>query len=146
METKLPEPGYADTPEFTTTELNRLEAATGDVPLLAPPQPETEMERISKQVIAFLENLPDYLGEFFNEYKQPITIVALIVGTIITAKVVLAILDALDNIPLMGLSLELIGLTYLIWFVYRYLLKASDRQELWGEINRIKQQVLGDKA
>lgn len=48
----------------------------------------------------------------------------------IALKVVLAILDALDDIPVVAPTLELIGVGYSAWFVSRYLLKSSNRQEL----------------
>jgi len=44
--------------------------------------------------LRLLAQLPDYLGRFFNDYKRPVTSIALIVAAIITVKVVLAVLDA----------------------------------------------------
>ncbi|PMB41916.1 hypothetical protein CEN47_01910, partial [Fischerella thermalis CCMEE 5319] len=35
---------------------------------------------------------------------------------------------------------------YSAWFVYRYLLKASTRQELTNEIATLKSQVIGKDA
>lgn len=66
----------------------------------------------------------------FNQSKQLITSVGLIVATVIALKVVLAILDALDDIPVVAPTLELIGVGYSAWFVSRCLLKPSNRQEL----------------
>jgi hypothetical protein len=39
----------------------------------------------------------------------------------------------------------LIGIGYSAWFVNRYLLKASNRQELAQEIQGLKQQVVGSQ-
>jgi len=39
----------------------------------------------------------------------------------------------------------LIGMGYTGWFVYRYLLKASNRQELLTEVDSFKEQVVGKK-
>ena len=55
----------------------------------------------------------------------------------------MAVLDALNDIPLVAPTFELIGIGYSVWFVYRYLLKASTRQELTGEISTLKSQVMG---
>ncbi len=41
-------------------------------------QSDEQWRRIGTQISGFLAELPDYLGRFFNEYKQPITSVALI--------------------------------------------------------------------
>lgn len=93
----------------------------------------------------FLAELPNYIGKFFNDYKQQITVVVLFLAAFITVKVVLAVLSALNGIPLLAPTLELIGIGYSIWFVNRYLLAASKRQELAQEINTLKQQVVGSQ-
>ncbi|WP_243903127.1 CAAD domain-containing protein, partial [Aetokthonos hydrillicola] len=49
------------------------------------------------------------------------------------------------DIPLVAPTFELIGIGYSVWFVYRYLLKASTRQELTDEIAGLKTQVVGDE-
>ena len=70
------------------------------------------------------------------------TNVALIVTAIVTGKIVLAILDAIGNdIPLLEPIFELIGIGYGTWFVLRYLIKSSSRQELAEEIQSLKQQI-----
>jgi hypothetical protein len=97
-------------------------------------------------VIDFLAKVPEQLGNFFSEYKQPLTTLGLIVTAAITVYVTLSVLDAIDNIPLLSSILELVGLGYTAWFVTRYLLKASTRQELFAEFNGLKQQVLGGKT
>jgi len=52
----------------------------------------------------------------------------------------------LNDIPLVAPTFELIGIGYSAWFVYRYLLKASTRQELTNEIATLKSQVIGKDA
>jgi hypothetical protein len=94
----------------------------------------------------FLATLPEYLGTFFNKYKQPLVYFGLLVTAIIAVKVVLAILDALNDIPLVAPTFELIGIGYSAWFIYRYLLKASTRQELIDELSTLKSQVVGKDA
>jgi hypothetical protein len=58
-------------------------------------------------------------------------------------KLTLALVDAINDIPLVALTLELIGLGYTSWFVYRYLLSAASRQELSEKVKTIKAQILG---
>ncbi len=97
-------------------------------------------------VVDFLAKVPEQLGSFFSDYQKPLTTTGLIVAAAITVYVTLSVLDAIDNIPLLSSILELVGLGYSIWFVTRYLLKASTRQELFAEFDSLKQQVLGSKA
>ncbi|MBF2057284.1 MAG: CAAD domain-containing protein [Cyanobacterium sp. T60_A2020_053] len=94
-------------------------------------------------IVDFLAKVPDQLGGFFSDYKQPLTSFGLIVTAAITVYITLSVLDAIDNIPLLSSILELVGLGYSAWFTTRYLLKASTRQELFSEFNGLKNQILG---
>jgi hypothetical protein len=96
-----------------------------------------------KPVNDFLSQLPAYVTQFFSDYKQPLLTVGIFIIGIITVKVTLALLDAINDIPLLAPILELVGLGYTGWFVYRYLFKAADRQELMSEFNKLKMQILG---
>ena len=83
------------------------------------------------------------MSEFFKQYRRPIVTIGLIIAAIIAVKLVLALLDAINDFPLLSPTFELIGLIYSGWFLYRYLLKASNRQELLSDITAIRDQVLG---
>jgi hypothetical protein len=93
-----------------------------------------------------LGDLPEAVSSFFNEYRRPIVTIGLIVAAIISVKLVLALLGAVNEVPLLAPTFELIGLIYSGWFIYRYMLKASNRQELLEDINSLKDQVLGKNA
>jgi len=101
-------------------------------------QSDEQWQQVGTQISGFLAHLPGYLGRLFNEFKQPLTSIILIVAAIITVKVVLAVLDALNDIPLLAPSFDLVGIGYSVWFVNPYLLKASNRQELSREIQGLK--------
>ncbi|MGL5927275.1 CAAD domain-containing protein [Chroococcidiopsis sp.] len=64
-------------------------------------------------------------------------------ATLVLAKVFIAIVDVLNDLPLLSPIFELIGLGYSIWFVNRYLLKFSNRQELSRQLRWIRRQVVG---
>ncbi|MEH2058522.1 MAG: CAAD domain-containing protein [Nostoc sp.] len=139
----MPEQEFTETAskETTVAEINNQ---TGTITKLQPPaQSQDEWLKYGEQISTFLATLPEYLGSFFNQYKQPLVTVGLIVGSIVGVKVLLAILDALNDIPLVAPTFELIGIGYSAWFVYRYLLKASTRKELTSEITTLKSQVVG---
>jgi hypothetical protein len=120
-------------------------ADTTNLPRLAPAaEPESQWQQISRQTSQILEQLPEYVGSFFKDYKQPLTTVALILAAIFTAKVVLAVLNAINDIPLLSPLFELVGIAYASWFIFRYLLKASTRQELADEIQFLKNQLVGE--
>jgi hypothetical protein len=143
MGVKMPEQEFTETASKETT-VAEINTQTGTITKLQPPaQSQDEWLKYGEQVSTFLATLPEYVGGFFNEYKQPLVTVGLIVGSIVGVKVLLAILDALNDIPLVAPTFELIGIGYSAWFVYRYLLKASTRKELTSEITTLKSQVVG---
>ena len=110
-----------------------------------PPANESnaQWQQTGRQVSEFLANLPEYLGKFFNQNKQAAINIFLILSAIVTLKVVLAILAAINSIPLVAPTFELIGIGYTTWLTFRYLIKASTRQELAQEIRHLQKQIVG---
>ena len=111
--------------------------------LPAAKESESQWQQIIRQIVEFLNRLPDDLGSFFNNNKRGLITVALILSAFVTVKVAIALLDAVNDLPLLQPILELIGLFYSIWFSFRYLLKYETRQELAQKFNAFKQQSLG---
>jgi hypothetical protein len=91
----------------------------------------------------FIDDIPSYISYFFTAYKRPLVSIGLILVAFIAVRLALALLDALNDIPLLAQTLKLIGLTYTTWFVYRYLISSASRQELFETINSLKEYVLG---
>ncbi|MDZ8188625.1 MAG: CAAD domain-containing protein [Nostoc sp. ChiSLP02] len=116
---------------------------TTNLPKL-PPASEPEWQRITRQIFEVLGHLPEYLSNFFKDYQQSLITVLLILSAFVTAKVALTILDAINDIPLISPIFELIGISYAGWFIFRYLIKASTRQELAHEIQLLKNQMVGE--
>jgi hypothetical protein len=124
----LPPESSADrssTIEFTTDDFNR------------------QWRQLGEKISVFLAYLPTNVVEFFNRYQKPILSLALLATVIIVVKVVLAVLGALGDVPLLSSTFELIGIGYSWWFVNRYLLKASDREQLFQELRGAKQEIVG---
>lgn len=61
-------------------------------------------------------------------------IVGYAVGALISFTVLRAVVAAVDSIPVLPGALELIGLGYTAWFVWRYVLFKESREELLEEI------------
>lgn len=130
-----------------TSEEKLLESSEAKAVALLPPATESdtrfEWERISQQIKEFLAQLPDYFGNFFKQNQRPITNIGLIFGAIVAVRLIAGILDALNSIPLLGSTFEIIGIGYSLWFVYRYLLKVENRQEMARQLEQLKQQIVG---
>jgi CAAD domains of cyanobacterial aminoacyl-tRNA synthetase len=109
----------------------------------AKPSAEQPWQEYVTPVIDTLSKLPDNVGKIFSDYQQPILTLGLIFGGIVSVKITLAILDAINSVPLLSPVFELVGIGYTGWFVYRYLWKESTRQELVKELDSFKGQVMG---
>lgn len=131
--------------ETTVVQINDDEAL---VSKLTPPEPTTSQQwkQVGEQVSSIVDNLPDYITGFYSRYKRIIITFGWVFLAFASVKLVLALIDAINDIPLLELFLELIGLSYVVWFSYRYLISADSRKELYAEFNSIKEQVLGTKS
>jgi hypothetical protein len=105
-----------------------------------------QVQQILDKASAVLANLPDYVTDFFKEYRRPLVTVGLILAAFVSVKLLLAILSAVNEVPLLAPTFELIGLGYSGWFVYRFLLKDANRQELTENFTSLKDQVLGKRG
>jgi valyl-tRNA synthetase len=98
---------------------------------------------IWNQVAKFLAELPDQVGKFFDNYQQPLIVVGLLLVALISLKVVLAALSAINSIPVVKPTFELVGFGYTTWFVYRYLLRVKNRKELAAATRSLQEQIVG---
>lgn len=137
---------FSDATE-TITEVAKIDLVTdelGTIATVTTPETSTaQFQDIKDQVVTILSELPDYVSNFFADYQKPIVTVGLIVAGGITIKVTLGVLNVLNDVPLVAPFFELVGIGYTAWFVYRYMLKNSTRQELLAEIESLKEQVVG---
>ncbi|WP_375505855.1 CAAD domain-containing protein [uncultured Nostoc sp.] len=143
MDTELQQDQYVD-----TASPNQIEALknseSGNLAMLPPAsENEEQWQKIGREISIFLAKIPEYIGRFYQEYKLLIISFALLVITVTALRIFLAVLNAINDIPLVSPFLQLIGLSYTIWFTFRYLLKDSTRQEFTTEIRSLKKQILG---
>jgi len=125
-------------------EIQSFEVKTDKVgKIVSPSTTDKAWQDYVEPVFDVLGKIPESLGSFFSDYQRPLITLGLILGAIVTVKITLAVLDAIDDIPLLGPISQLIGLGYSIWFIYRYLWKASNRQELAQELDALKDQIFG---
>jgi glutamyl-tRNA synthetase len=122
------------------------ESSIGTTKVTVTEESPSQTQQIKEQIISILSELPAYIGGFYEQYKSPLTVVGVIIASIISLKVLLGVVDELNDIPLLAPTFELIGIGYAAWFVYRYLLRSSNRQQLGQEIQALKEQIFGKKS
>ncbi|MCC3489271.1 MAG: glutamate--tRNA ligase [Microcoleus sp. PH2017_16_JOR_D_A] len=124
---------------------NEADSSSGSTKVIITEEPN-QTQQIKEQIISILSEFPAYIGSFYEQYKSPLTVVGVILASIVSLKVLLGIVDELNDIPLLAPTFELIGIGYSAWFIYRYLLRSSNRQQLGQEIQALKEQVFGKKS
>ncbi|MEM9213637.1 MAG: CAAD domain-containing protein [Cyanobacteria bacterium P01_F01_bin.150] len=102
-----------------------------------------DLQKTSQQIQTFIADFSGFAGTFWTENKALITAIGFSVGLIVLLKILLAVLGAINDLPLLAPTFEFIGILYVGWFTFRYLLNSKSRQELGDNINAVKSQVLG---
>lgn len=139
----MPDPKVEST--TTPSSVNVEVSSTDPLTQQALEEEKTQFDEIKASVLEVLSEFPAYVSGFFSEYQKPIITIVLIIAAIVSVKVLFAVIDALNDVPLLAPTFELIGMGYSAWFIYRYLLRASNRQELTQEFNAFWEQISGQK-
>jgi CAAD domains of cyanobacterial aminoacyl-tRNA synthetase len=138
-ETKVAETTTADMP-------NPLGINSGtSAPLAKISTNDLGINDMTKQATEFLAALPSDVKKFYADNKSAVTTVGIVFGTIVGLKLTLAVLSAINEIPLLAPTFEMVGLGYTAWFVWRYLFRAETRNELTSELNNFKSGIFGKK-
>ncbi|MDY7021447.1 MAG: CAAD domain-containing protein, partial [Cyanobacteriota bacterium] len=155
MEPPKPEPESSapkittDPPMIKPPEIAKPEPTTTQpVPTMIQ-EPETiesselDLQSIKDKVLKVISDLPENFSNFFGEYQRPLWTVVGIILIIVTMKALVGVLDSINDIPFVKFTLELVGMGYTGWFVYRYLLRSETRQELLANLQSYKDEVVG---
>jgi hypothetical protein len=143
----------SDTPESTqtadTTTIDipanplGINAGNASITKVSPNLSADNLPDWAKQSADILAELPTYLGQIYANNKSAVITLGLFFGVIVGIKLTLAVLSAVNEIPLLAPTFELVGIGYTSWFVYRYLLQASTRKELTDELDSFKSEIFG---
>ncbi|KAK1420227.1 hypothetical protein QVD17_21653 [Tagetes erecta] len=89
-------------------------------------------------------------NELFNDLKEKwdavenkSTVIIYGGGAVVAVWLSSILIGAVNSVPLLPKVMELVGLGYSGWFVYRYLLFKSSRKELATDIESIKKKIAG---
>ena len=146
METEFKEPQKVDT--VLQNEMPAIDGTKPQTLAKLPPADtsDSQFEMLGAKISQFLAEIPQDLNKFYSAYKTPLIALAVFFASFVTLKVVLAMLAAVNDIPLVSPIFELIGIGYSGWFTFRYLLKAPTRKELAVEIESFKKQITGQNT
>ena len=85
-----------------------------------------------------------YMGQTYNAAKKPASVVFLLLLTGIGLRLAAAVIAGINTLPLVGRFFQMIGVGYTAWFGGRYLLKADNRRQLWGNTTGFWDEVVGN--
>lgn len=102
-------------------------------------QLEVQGRQFGNNITVFFAEIPENISRFFQKYKQPITNILLGLSALIAVRVLFAVVAALNDIPLLAPTFQLIGIFYSVWFINRYLLKKPNREELVKKLQSLSQ-------
>ncbi|GMI98435.1 CURVATURE THYLAKOID 1A [Hibiscus trionum] len=89
-------------------------------------------------------------GELFTDLKEKwdkvenkSTVLLYGGGAVVAVWLSSILVGAINSVPLLPKIMELVGLGYTGWFIYRYLLFKSSRKELATDIEALKSKIAG---
>ncbi|CAN7123791.1 unnamed protein product [Brassica rapa subsp. narinosa] len=83
------------------------------------------------------------LKEKWDNLENKSTVIIYGGGAIVAVWLSSIVVGAINSVPLLPKVMELVGLGYTGWFVYRYLLFKSSRKELAEDIDSLKKKIAG---
>ncbi|KAJ6791382.1 protein CURVATURE THYLAKOID 1A, chloroplastic-like [Iris pallida] len=92
-----------------------------------------------------VDDLVSDLKEKWDAIENKSTVFLYGGGAIVAVWLSSTLVGAINSVPLLPKIMELVGLGYTGWFVYRYLLFKSSRQELARDIEDLKKKIAGSE-
>ncbi|KAI5647168.1 hypothetical protein M9H77_33173 [Catharanthus roseus] len=83
------------------------------------------------------------LKEKWDAVENKSTVILYGGGAVVAVWLASTLVGAINSVPLLPKIMELVGLGYTGWFVYRYLLFKSSRKELASDIENLKKKIAG---
>ncbi|XP_052625952.1 protein CURVATURE THYLAKOID 1A, chloroplastic [Lactuca sativa] len=97
----------------------------------------------SESIALDANELFDDLKEKWDSLENKSTVVVYGGGAVVAILISSILIGAVKSVPQLPKILELVGLGYIGWFVYQYLLLKSSRKELATNIEWIKKEIAG---
>ncbi|KAK8711326.1 hypothetical protein V6N13_146610 [Hibiscus sabdariffa] len=112
--------------------------------------PKTESKRFSLLQTKASDETSADAGELFTDLKEKwdkvenkSTVLLYGGGAVVAVWLSSILVGAINSVPLLPKIMELVGLGYTGWFIYRYLLFKSSRKELATDIEALKSKIAG---
>lgn len=101
----------------------------------------SELSKILRDIAVILDDLPGGLVRFATQYRKVLIWSAAIATGLISADVLLSIVDTINHVPLVGLFFEVVGLVVAGSFLYSRLLWKDRRAQFLQELRAQKSRI-----
>lgn len=91
-----------------------------------------------------VDKIVDDLKGKWEDLEDKNTVLAYGGAALVAVWIAGSIVNAVDGVPLLPKLFELVGLLYGSWFVYRYVLFKSNREELVKDFDDLLKKISGD--
>ncbi|WP_310414433.1 CAAD domain-containing protein [Chamaesiphon sp. OTE_8_metabat_110] len=102
-------------------------------------------ETIQTEAPGIFDEVTSAVPAFFSQNRQLLINIGLIFLAFLVTKLAFAGINAIDDLPLVTPLLKVVGLFYVVKFIWNYLLREQDREKLVEKFNKTKAEVLGDR-
>ncbi|KAL3829717.1 hypothetical protein ACJIZ3_018519 [Penstemon smallii] len=123
-------------PSFCSTQFKQLKVTRRSSQLLVKASSSDETQLDANELFTDLK-------EKWDGVENKSTVLLYGGGAIVAVWLASTVVGAINSVPLLPKVMELVGLGYTGWFVYRYLLFKSSRKELATDIEAIKKKIAG---
>ncbi|MEM6252754.1 MAG: valine--tRNA ligase [Cyanobacteria bacterium P01_D01_bin.156] len=84
-----------------------------------------------------------YANQAYNAAKKPASVALLLLLSAVSLELAAAVVKGLNTLPFVGRFFQMIGFGYTTWFGGRYLLKGTNRRQLWDNTTEFWDEVVG---
>ncbi|KAL6911433.1 hypothetical protein ACP4OV_000238 [Aristida adscensionis] len=141
--TRLPAAGAAGPPSVLLLPRRNLSPLRlQDAPRLSLLRVKASSDDTSTSAASGDELIEDLKAKW-DAIEDKTTVLTYAGGAIVALWLSSVIVGAVNSVPLLPKLMELVGLGYTGWFVYRYLLFKESRKELAEDIESIKKKIAG---
>jgi hypothetical protein len=102
-------------------------------------------ETIQTKAPGVFDELTSAIPAFFQQNRQLLTNISLFFLAFVVIKLTFAGINAIDDLPLVTPLLKIVGLVYVVKFIWNYLIRQQDRGKLVEKLNKTKAEVLGNR-
>ncbi|AFY79166.1 hypothetical protein Ple7327_4023 [Pleurocapsa sp. PCC 7327] len=113
--------------QLLKTEAPQVKLGTESAGTLAPRSYQEKSLLLGQQITNYIEQSQQYWNDLWQAYKKPVILLGWFVGAGIALKLTLAVMGAINDVPLLEPIFELVGLGYTVWFGSRYLIRSYQR-------------------